>query len=122
MFAGSTYDTLLIIASEMILVPYFLVGAFVLKIAIEERNRGSLLFIGLGATLYGLWLLYASGLNYLLLSAILYLPGLYFYIQAKKEQGVSPFLGREKVAAGMLGAIALFSVAMIWQGSLSIAF
>lgn len=30
---GSDYNTLLTIASEMILVPYFLVGAFLLKIA-----------------------------------------------------------------------------------------
>ncbi|MEF1285376.1 basic amino acid/polyamine antiporter [Vibrio sp. M250220] len=122
MFAGSTYDTLLIIASEMILVPYFLVGAFVLKIAIEEKNRGSLLFIGLGASVYGLWLLYASGLNYLLLSAILYLPGLYFYIKAKSEQGVNPFAGKEKLGASMLGVIALFSMALLWQGSLSLGF
>ncbi|MCZ4294046.1 basic amino acid/polyamine antiporter [Vibrio sinaloensis] len=122
MFAGSTYDTLLIIASEMILVPYFLVGAFVLKIAIEEKNRGSLLFIGLGASVYGLWLLYASGLNYLLLSAILYLPGLYFYIKAKSEQGVNPFAGKEKLGASMLGVTALFSMALLWQGSLSIGF
>lgn len=122
MFAGSTYDTLLIIASEMILVPYFLVGAFVLKIAIEEKNRGSLLFIGLGASVYGLWLLYASGLNYLLLSAILYLPGLYFYIKAKSEQGVNPFAGKEKLGASMLGVTALFSMALLWQGSLSLGF
>lgn len=122
MFAGSTYDTLLIIASEMILVPYFLVGAFVLKIAIEEKNRGSLLLIGLGASVYGLWLLYASGLNYLLLSAILYLPGLYFYIKAKSEQGVNPFAGKEKLGASMLGVTALFSMALLWQGSLSLGF
>lgn len=122
MFAGSTYDTLLIIASEMILVPYFLVGAFVLKIAIEEKNRGSLLFIGLGASVYGLWLLYASGLNYLLLSAILYLPGLYFYIKAKSEQGVNPFAGKEKLGASMLGVTALFSMALLWQGCLSLGF
>ncbi|MDC5840460.1 basic amino acid/polyamine antiporter [Vibrio europaeus] len=122
MFAGSTYDTLLIIASEMILVPYFLVGAFVLKIAIEEKSKGSLLLIGAGATLYGIWLLYASGLNYLLLSTILYLPGLYFYIQAKKEQGINPFEGRERLGAGVLGVIAMLTVGMIWQGSLSLAF
>ena len=122
MFAGSTYDTLLIIASEMILVPYFLVGAFVLKIAIEEKNRGKLLFIGIGASVYGLWLLYASGLNYLLLSAILYLPGLYFYIKAKSEQGINPFAGKEKLGASMLGVTALFSMVLLWQGSLSLGF
>ncbi|KOO03542.1 basic amino acid/polyamine antiporter [Vibrio nereis] len=121
MFAGSTYDTLLIIASEMILVPYFLVGAFVLKLAIQEKNKGSLLLIGLGATAYGVWLLYASGLNYLMLSAVLYVPGLYFYIQAKKEQGIDPFEGKEKIGACALSIVAVVAVGMMWNGALGVS-
>lgn len=120
MFAGSTYDTLLIIASEMILVPYFLVGAFVLKIALTEKNRGSLLAIGFGATAYGLWLLYASGLHYLMLSTILYVPGLYFYIQAKREQGVDPFEGKEKLGACALTVAAVIALGLVSQGMLSV--
>ncbi len=117
-FAGGTYDTLLAIASEMILVPYFLVGAYTLRVAIEQKNRGKLLIVGICATLYGLWLLYASGLNYLLLSALLYLPGLYFYVKAKREQGVSAFLGKEKAAAGLLTVAATLAVGMLWHGML----
>lgn len=120
MFAGSTYDTLLVIASEMILVPYFLVGAFVLKIALQERNRGSLLMIGFGAAVYGVWLLYASGLNYLMLSAILYVPGLYFYIQAKKERGINPFQGKERLGACALSLVAVVAVGMLWNGMLAV--
>lgn len=120
MFAGSTYDTLLIIASEMILVPYFLVGAFVLKLAVAEKNKGSLLLIGLGATIYGIWLLYASGLTYLLLSTVLYVPGLYFYISAKREQGETPFIGKEQLGACALSIVALLAVGMMWNGLLNI--
>ena len=117
-FAGGTYDTLLAIASEMILVPYFLVGAYTLRVAIEQKNRGKLLIVGICATVYGLWLLYASGLNYLLLSALLYLPGLYFYVKAKREQGVSAFMGKEKAAAGLLTVAATLAVGMLWRGML----
>lgn len=122
MFAGSTYDTLLIIASEMILVPYFLVGAYVLKLAIEQKNRGSLLAVGVGATLYGFWLLYASGLNYLLLSAILYVPGLVFFVRAKKEQGINPFEGKEKAGVGLLSVVALLAIGLLWQDVLNLSF
>lgn len=115
-FAGSTYDMLLVIASEMILVPYFLVGAYTLKLAIQQGERGALLWVGLGATLYGTWLLYASGLHYLLLSALLYLPGLYFYIQAKREQSAVLFHGKEKAAAGVLTLAAGFAVILLYQG------
>ncbi|MGF1716412.1 basic amino acid/polyamine antiporter [Photobacterium chitinilyticum] len=115
-FAGSTYDILLAIASEMILVPYFLVGAYTLKLAIQRKDRGSLLLVGLGASLYGIWLLYASGLNYLLLSALLYLPGLYFYTKAKREQNTTAFIGTEKAAASLLTVAACLAAGMLWQG------
>lgn len=122
MFAGSTYDTLLIIASEMILVPYFLIGAFVLQLAIKEKRYDSMLLIGLGATVYGAWLLYASGLSHLLLSAMLYLPGLYFYVRAKREYGATLFTGKEKVGAILLAMTAFIAAYMMWQGVLNISF
>ena len=115
--AGSTYDTLLVIASEMILVPYLLVGAYTLKLAYEREDRGGLMAVGLGATCYGLWLLYASGLYYLLLSAILYVPGLLFYLQAKKEQGVAPFNSREKMGVALLIITATLACTLLWQGA-----
>lgn len=76
---GSDYNTLLTIASEMILVPYFLVGAYLLKISTRPLHQA----IGLGACLYGLWLLYASGPMHLLLSVVLYAPGLLVFIYAR---------------------------------------
>ncbi|MDR0218450.1 MAG: basic amino acid/polyamine antiporter [Enterobacteriaceae bacterium] len=84
--SGSNYNTLLSIASEMILVPYFLVGAFLVKVAFERSNR-LLLFIAVGACTYGLWLLYASGLMHLLLSVVLYAPGLLVFLYARKQNG-----------------------------------
>ncbi len=76
---GSDYNTLLTIASEMILVPYFLVGAYLLKIATRPLHQA----IGLGACIYGLWLLYASGPMHLLLSVVLYAPGLLVFMYAR---------------------------------------
>ncbi|HBS7909444.1 TPA: amino acid permease, partial [Klebsiella pneumoniae] len=61
---GSDYGTLLTIASEMILVPYLLVGAFLLKIATRPLHKA----VAIGACIYGIWLLYASGPVHLLLS------------------------------------------------------
>lgn len=80
---GSNYNSLLTIASEMILVPYFLVGAFLLQIA-RQRQDKRLIFAAIGACLYGLWLLYASGLMHLLMSVLLYAPGLLVFIYARR--------------------------------------
>ncbi|WP_434524956.1 amino acid permease [Photorhabdus asymbiotica] len=81
---GSNYNSLLAIASEMILVPYFLVGAFLLKIAFRRGNKG-LLLVAVGACIYGIWLLYASGLMNLLLSVVLYAPGFIVFLYARSQ-------------------------------------
>lgn len=94
--SGSNYNMLLSIASEMILVPYFLVGAFLVKVAFQRSNR-VLLLIAVGACTYGVWLLYASGLMHLLLSVVLYAPGLLVFLYARKQnQGQKPLNILEK--------------------------
>ncbi|PSV27565.1 MULTISPECIES: basic amino acid/polyamine antiporter [unclassified Photobacterium] len=119
-FAGGTYNSILVIASEMILIPYFLVAAYTLKIAIQTKNRGSLLWVGIFATVYGIWLLYASGLHHLLLSAILYLPGVFFFIKAKREQNKPIFVGREIYFVLFLITISAFGIYLLVTGKLVI--
>ncbi|MGO2347078.1 MAG: amino acid permease, partial [Providencia sp.] len=109
--SGSNYNTLLTIASEMILVPYFLVGAFLMKVAFERHNK-PLLAVGLVASVYGLWLLYASGLINLLLSVVLYAPGILVFLYARSQQTAkSPLKLVEKVAAF---AIAITSIPALY--------
>ncbi|MCW2254806.1 arginine:ornithine antiporter/lysine permease [Providencia alcalifaciens] len=97
--SGSNYNTLLTIASEMILVPYFLVGAFLMKVAFERHNI-PLLTVGLIASIYGLWLLYASGILNLLLSVVLYAPGILVFLYARSQQSKQvPLKTVEKIAA-----------------------
>ncbi len=67
---GSDYNTLLTIASEMILVPYLLVGIYLFKVA-RERKHAAARVVAIGASAYGVWLLYASGPLHLLLSVAL---------------------------------------------------
>ncbi|SCC63695.1 amino acid permease [Kosakonia oryziphila] len=96
---GSDYNTLLTIASEMILVPYFLVGAFLLKMARRPLHQA----VAIGACLYGLWLLYASGPMHLLLSVVLYAPGLLVFMYARHTHKVTDALKqREKALIGLL--------------------
>ncbi|WP_038244845.1 amino acid permease [Xenorhabdus bovienii] len=100
--SGSNYNMLLSIASEMILVPYFLVGAFLVKVAFQRSNR-ILLLIAVGACAYGVWLLYASGLMHLLLSVVLYAPGLLVFLYARRQnQGQKPLNILEKSAIVLL--------------------
>jgi len=96
---GSDYNTLLTIASEMILVPYLLVGAYLLKIARRPLHQA----VAVGASLYGIWLLYASGPMHLLLSVVLYAPGLLVFMYARRTHEETVKLRRrEKVLIGLL--------------------
>ncbi|EJL7730405.1 amino acid permease [Cronobacter sakazakii] len=101
---GSDYNTLLTIASEMILVPYFLVGAYLLKIAKRPLHQA----IAVGACIYGLWLLYASGPMHLLLSVVLYAPGVVFFLYARRTHVDNVALkSQEKIVIGLLLIAAL---------------
>ncbi|XZQ55993.1 MAG: basic amino acid/polyamine antiporter [Arsenophonus sp.] len=80
----SNYNMLLIIASEMILVPYFLVSLFLTKISFEVNSK-KLFIVSIVTNLYCLWLLYASGTINLLLSIILYVPSIFIFLYDQKQ-------------------------------------
>ncbi|AKN29025.1 arginine-ornithine antiporter [Stutzerimonas stutzeri] len=113
LFNASTYLSLLYLATSMILVPYFWSAAYALLLGVRgegyanaagERRKDTL--IAAVATLYAVWLVYAGGIQYLLLSALLYAPGALFFAKAKRELGQPVFSGIEKLifAAVLIGA------------------
>lgn len=111
--SAGTYTSLIYLASSMILVPYLWSAAYAVLLAGRGETyegRGALrqrdLLIAAVALLYSVWLLYAGGLKYLLLSALLYAPGVILFAKAKREQGQPLFTGWEKLifAAVLVGA------------------
>ncbi|WP_457790423.1 arginine-ornithine antiporter [Pseudomonas sp. PL-6] len=94
LFSQGTYLSLIYLASSMILVPYLWSAVYALLLALrgetyegQARLRRKDLAIGLLAVGYAIWLLYAGGVKYLLLSALLYAPGALLFLKAKREQG-----------------------------------
>ncbi|MBK0003344.1 amino acid permease [Erwinia sp. S38] len=112
---GADYNTLLTIASEMILVPYFLVGAYLFKLA-YRKGQPAVTAVAIGASLYGLWLLYASGPLHLLLSVVLYAPGMLLFLFARRKgQALTALKPVEKMAMGVLVLAALPAAWMLMQ-------
>ncbi|MDY0831748.1 MULTISPECIES: arginine-ornithine antiporter [unclassified Pseudomonas] len=114
LFSASTYLSLIYLATSMILVPYLWSAAYALLLAVRgetyenalaERKKD--LFIGAIALIYAVWLLYAGGTKYLLLSALLYAPGAILFAKAKHELGKPIFTNVEKLifAAVVIGAL-----------------
>ncbi|WP_432369121.1 basic amino acid/polyamine antiporter [Pantoea allii] len=103
---GADYNTLLTIASEMILVPYLLVGLYLIKV-VKGQQKPWALAVGVGASLYGIWLLYASGPLHLFMSVVLYAPGILLFIFARRgghEVALKPV---ERVAMMLIVAATL---------------
>lgn len=125
LFAQSTYQALFTIASAAILVPYIFSGAYAAKLAITGEsyrpgeNRTGPMLIGLLATFYGIWLVYAAGLSYLFMCAILYAPGVVFFIWARRENGNRVFHPAEGVLAVGLIAVGLYAAYAMWTGAVS---
>ena len=114
LFSASTYLSLIYLATSMILVPYLWSAAYALLLAVRgetyenaptERRKD--LIIGAIALIYAVWLLYAGGTKYLLLSALLYAPGAILFAKAKHELGKPIFTNVEKLifAAVVVGAL-----------------
>ncbi|OCW25195.1 MULTISPECIES: arginine-ornithine antiporter [unclassified Pseudomonas] len=114
LFSASTYLSLIYLATSMILVPYLWSAAYALLLAVRGetyenalKERRKDLFIGAIALIYAVWLLYAGGVKYLLLSALLYAPGAILFAKAKHELGKPIFTNVEKLifAAVVIGAL-----------------
>lgn len=128
LLSESTYLSVVQLGTAMVLLPYTWAALYGLRLAwhgdgygpAETAARRRDLAVAALAVLYALWLLYASGLKYLLLSALLYAPGALLYAWARREHGRALFSRREWLLfAAMLAAAAVAAVSL-HQGRLTL--
>lgn len=117
------YDALVLLASSLILLPYLFSAMYQVKLAVtgegyeeNSRGKGRDLAVGVAATVYALWLLYAAGLSYLLLAAIFYLVGTVFYVWARRESRVRVFTPAETALFVLVLVGAVLGVLGLQQG------
>jgi arginine:ornithine antiporter/lysine permease len=115
-FATGALDFTLDLTAALSLVPFLLVAGYALKIAItrdgytgdQSGGRNRELIVASVAVVYTLFLLWAAGTTFLLLSCILLAPGSILYIIARREKGAPLFtpVGWVIFGAIVIGAIA----------------
>ena len=97
-WSRDAFSLMLNLTSATTLIPYLFVAAYGLMIAKrgetydqrpEERQRD--LILSSLAVAYTLFMIYAGGLKYILLSAVLFGPGTVLYVWARREQGKAVF-------------------------------
>jgi arginine:ornithine antiporter/lysine permease len=124
LFSDDAFTFTLKLCSALSLVPYMLAAGYALKLGITretyEHDPGSrrkqTLVAGI-ATFYTVFLLFAAGLEFLLVSFVIYAPGTVLFFMARREQGKRVFAPAELIlfVVAVLGAIAgIAGLAMGW--------
>ena len=124
-WSSDAFSLMLNLTSAMALIPFLLVAGYAMKLTTSgdtyqadpasARNRDIL--IAAIALVYTGFLLYAGGLKFIVLSAILYAPGSLLYLWARREQGRRAFeRTSDKVILGLATVAALVGVYWIATG------
>jgi arginine:ornithine antiporter / lysine permease len=115
LFSADAFTFMLKLCSSLSLIPYLLAAAYALKLgargetydtAPQNRNR-ELLVAGL-ATFYTVFLVFAAGLDFVLLSFIIYTPGTILFVMSRREQNRRLFSPAELVilVVAVIGCVA----------------
>ncbi|MGV3278376.1 basic amino acid/polyamine antiporter [Rickettsiales bacterium LUAb2] len=123
-FASGTYYTIIILSASMIIIPYFFTTIFFIKEVITDKKQAlkkynnKELVVSILGTVFGAWLVYASGVKYVLLSMILYGLGLIIFVIARFNAKKTLFSNNfEKILAIII--ITLLVIAVINLKSLT---
>ncbi|WAI83957.1 MULTISPECIES: basic amino acid/polyamine antiporter [Achromobacter] len=102
-WSTDAFSLMLNLTSAMSLIPYLLVAAFGFMLARrgetyegDSARTRDLVLAGIAA-FYSAFMIYAGGLKYVLLAALLYAPGTILYYWARREQGQRLFTQVELV-------------------------
>jgi arginine:ornithine antiporter/lysine permease len=126
-WSHDAFSLMLKLTGSMALIPYFLVAAYGVLIAKRgetyevrpgERNR-DLIIAGIAA-LYTAFMLYAGGMKFVLLAAILYAPGTLLYLWARREQNKQIFTGIEWGIFALAAIGAVIGIYGLATGSITI--
>lgn len=87
LFTESAYQFAFSLASSAILIPYMFSAFYQVKYTYLTRERATTKqwVIGIISSVYAIWLVYAAGIDYLLLTMLLYIPGLFVYQTVQKN-------------------------------------
>lgn len=125
---SSSYQAIYSVSTSTIMLPYFFSALYYLKLCVNgdglEDEAGNKMVSWLAAiigTIYGAWLIYAIGIEYLLITSVCYAPGTIFYFWSRKENGEKLFSKKsELVAFIIIMAMFLYSVYAISSGTIKI--
>ncbi|HXT90884.1 MAG TPA: amino acid permease, partial [Trebonia sp.] len=127
LFSEDAFTFTLKLCSSLSLIPYLLAAAYSLKLGASgetydtaPRNRGRELLVAGLATFYTVFLVFAAGLDFALLSFIVYAPGTVLFVMSRREQGRRAFSPPELIILAVAAAGAVAGIACLATGVITI--
>ena len=121
LFTDSAYQFAFSLASSTILIPYMFSAFYQLKYTIEHKGHATVKqwAIGIIASIYAIWLVYAAGIDYLLLTMLLYIPGLFVYRFVQRNNH-KPLTKGDYILFAVIIILAIIGIIRLAMGSVSV--
>lgn len=134
-FSTNAWNTMLSVTAVMILPPYLACTAYLWKLCITGNYPAQLkvklplaYVCGMAGTLYALWMIYAAGLQYLLMTFVFLVLGIPFYVWARRnavkdrpqEAALPLFTKLELIAAILIALAAIVAVVLFASGKVAL--
>lgn len=119
LFIDDSLNFMLDLSTSLALVPYLLAALYALKLALSGESyddepgeqRKQAIIAGV-ATVYAIFLFIAAGLQFLLLSCLIYAPAVLLYVKARSERGQRIFTPTE---LGLFVVICLGALVALYE-------
>ena len=124
LISESAYTFAFSLATTTILIPYAFTAFYQIKYSLQEKSgtphRNLNIAVGAVASIYALWLVYAAGLKYLLLTSIVYAPGILIFAWSRMRNKKNPFSLVELVIALGLVVVCIVAIYKLASGQISL--
>ena len=129
LFAHNAWLWLIDITGVMVLPPYFASTLYLAVYAARSgyvethgESKNNALATGILGSVYSLWMLYAAGLQFLLMSTIMFAIGVPVYLWSQREHhpGERMLTGYERLGVASLLAVAVVALVLFLNGTVQI--
>lgn len=127
LFSEDAFTFSLSMASHLSLFPYLLAAAFLLKLVstretytVGDREFSKDMVVSVLGVVYALFLVFAAGWHFLMLSFLVYAPSTLLYLKTRREQSKQVFTKAEWFVFATLVAGAIYALIGLFTGTITI--
>jgi arginine:ornithine antiporter / lysine permease len=127
LFSADAFTFALSLCSHLSLLPYLLSAAYLLKLVLTRETYAPTdaelrkdMLVAIFATIYSVFLVFAGGMKFLVLSFLIYAPGTLLYLKTRREQSKQVFTTAEWIVFAVFVAGAIYALVGLITGYLTI--